>query len=274
MEIGFSSYSGLDFLLFYTALLVAAFAASLFIPAMMRDDGRAGSAGGHEGLAYLSGGPRRFSESVLAKLFAEDKLLIEGKRIAVNGAQSGRTPAEQALLAEHGELSWKRAGQVLSDQSARIDDALVTQGLLMARGDRIVVRTGLILPFVFLLLIGLFRFFAGQALGEPVGFLGGLMVLTAVLAIMRWIRFSPLTRAGIEALDAARAGAARLRSAPRQGEVGMAVGLFGTGVLMGTPYAPLHELRSAQAAGGGGDSGCGDGGGGGCGGGGCGGCGG
>lgn len=58
-----------------------------------------------------------------------------------------------------------------------------------------------------------------------------------------------------------------------QSEVGLGVGLFGMGVLAGTPYAPLHDLRqqSADAGNGAGDGGCS---GGGCGGGGCGGCGG
>ena len=64
-----------------------------------------------------------------------------------------------------------------------------------------------------------------------------------------------------------------MKRAPQASEAGYAVAIFGTGVLVGTPWEPLHAIQRS-----GGDTGTGGGGdGGGCGsgcGGGCGGCGG
>ncbi|VVT13498.1 conserved hypothetical protein [Erythrobacter sp. EC-HK427] len=108
------------------------------------------------------------------------------------------------------------------------------------------------------------------------GFLVGLTALAAVLGIIRFLKFNPRTRAGEQTLAEAQERASRLKSAPRGEEVGFAVALFGTAVLVGTPFEPLHAMRQAQQGGDSGGGGCGsDGGGdGGCGGGGCGGCGG
>lgn len=271
MGIGFSAYSGSQFLLWYGALLVAGFVASIFIPSMMRSDGRTARPDGHEQFAYLNGGTSRFSESVLARLFAQRKLQIRKKRLVAAGAQQGDSDAERALLVEYGELSWRRARQMLAHHAAQIDGTLVQQGLLMQRGDRTVVRLVAVLPLVTALLIGLFRWQAGRAEGEPTGFLVILMLACAGMIFWRFKAIEPQTRAGVEAIREARDEAARLRSAPRQDEVALAVALFGTGVLIGTPFAPLHDLRSTAAGTGGDSSGCGDGG---CGGGGCGGCGG
>ena len=70
-----------------------------------------------------------------------------------------------------------------------------------------------------------------------------------------------------DALAADRARHLRLRQAPQSDEVTLAVALFGTAVLIGSPWEALHSMRTAQ---GGDGSGGADGG---CGGGGCGGCG-
>ena len=94
--------------------------------------------------------------------------------------------------------------------------------------------------------------------------------------VIRLAQFNARTHAGDDAIAETRADMVRLRSAPTSGETGMAVGLFGTAVLVGTPFASLHAMRQPQSGdgGSGGDSGDGAGDGGGCGGGGCGGCGG
>ena len=54
----------------------------------------------------------------------------------------------------------------------------------------------------------------------------------------------------------------RLRKAPTTSEIGLAVALFGTAVLVGSGFADFHTLRHASSDGGGGGSdGGGDGGG-------------
>lgn len=274
MEIGFSSYSGGDFLLFYVLLLAATVAASLWMPGRLRPKGRVVELANPELLAYLGGGPARFADSVLAALVARGALLVEKKELVPTGSEEGETRAESALLREHGTLSWKQVQKTLVPLVDAAERELVSRGLLTAPDERLKLRLLPVLPFVALFLIGLFRRQAGAAEGEPVGFLTVLLVVTVVFAIIRLSRFNPRTHGGDEALERARDAAARLRSAPTNSEAGLAVGLFGTAILVGTPFDSLHAMRQPQSGdAGGGADGDGDGGSG-CGGGGCGGCGG
>jgi len=271
MEIGFSSYDGADFLWFYSALIAACVVAGLWIPAFLRPDGKLAGVEDSELLAYLAGGQPRFVESVVASLFGRRDLRVEKKKIIKSVNARGQTQAEQALLSGVGDLSWSAAKRTLDRHADAADRELVTRGLLMPPDERWSFRLIPVLPYFFLLLLGAFRWQAGTALGEPVGYLTMMMMLVAVFAFVRIVRFNPRTRAGDDVLDQAQESAQRLRSATTPGEAGLAVGLFGTAVLVGTPFAPLHAMRQ-QSSGdaGGSDGGCG---GGGCGGG-CGGCGG
>ncbi len=102
-----------------------------------------------------------------------------------------------------------------------------------------------------------------------------LMVLAAVLCVWRWASVPARTLAGEVALRALMQQSARVRRAPAAGEAALAVALFGTAVLIGTPWEPVNALRAGNgdSGGSGGASSSDSDGGGGCGGG-CGGCGG
>ena len=273
MQIGFAGYSGADFLLFYGLLIIAAIVASIWIPAALRPEGKASQTKNHEELAYLAGGTARFAESVIAALFARKALKVEKKTIVKTARAEGQTTAEKSLLRQVGDLSWDATRKNLDSHADAIDRDLTRKGLLIAPGERLFHRLMPALPYVFLLLLGAFRWQAGSAQGEPVGYLTMMMIVTAILAVVRLAKFNPRTQAGNSVVATAMANAQRLRRATTSGETGLAVGLFGTAVLVGTPYAPLHAMR--QTGGGAGESGGSDGGGdgGGCGGG-CGGCGG
>ncbi len=271
MEIGFASYTGADFLLFYGLLIVAAIVAGVWIPAALRPVGKSSQTADHEELAYLAGGTTRFADSVIAALFARKALRINKKAIIkVEGAQ-GHTSAEKDLLRQVDDLGLSEARVRLVTHADAIDQNLSRKGQLIPRSSRLVFRLLPALPYAFLLLLGAFRWQAGYADGEPVGYLSMLMILVVVLGAVRLLKFNQRTQAGDAILIAATTDAQRLRRATTSGEAGLAVGLFGTAVLMGTPYAPLHAAKYGKG-------GCGTGGGsegaGGCGGGGCGGCGG
>ncbi len=279
MELGFSSYDGGEFLIFYGALIVAAAVAAFWIPGFLRPDGHDQVLSDSEATAYLVGGKQRFAESVTASLFARGALRVEGKRFIKTSRAEGETSAERDLLRHVGDLNWTTAKRRLHDHAAAMDRHLVSKGLLMEQGDRTRLRLFSVAPFVIVFAIGIYRWQAGSGEGEPVGYLTIMLAVIVALGLLRLFASNPRTRAGDEALERAMASSQRLRSATTSGETGLAVGLFGTAVLVGTPYAPLHAMRQAGAgdagaAGGcGGDSGGGDGGSG-CGGGGCGGCGG
>lgn len=275
MEIGFSAYSGSDFLWFYALLLVAACAAALWLPGRLKPEGRGARPDDAELLAYLVGGPARLADSVIAALMARGALRVENKKLVPTGREEGQSKAERALLHDYNGYGWNQVLSVLAGHADAAERQLVSQGLLMRPEERTRVRLLSAAPFAVLLVIGLFRLQAGIAEGEPVGFLIGLLVVTAIIAIVRLVLFNPRTHCGDDALQEARQDAARLRSAPTSGETGLAVGLFGTAVLVGTPFDGLHAMRQDNGGGGGyaGSDGGGDGGSG-CGGGGCGGCGG
>lgn len=273
----FSSWTGSDFLLFYTALLGVGTLAAWWIPANLREAGRRGESYDPEDLALLAGGRAQHADSVIADLYARGGLadMADGKlRVAEPSLQA--SPAGRALLTTHEPIGRREADHLLAVHADRATARLQREGLLLRPEALMRLRWLSILPFAVLIMIGLYRQRAGSAVGEPTGFLVVLLVLTVVLALIRFAKFDRRTIAGIEAVEQLREKSSRLKRAPQPGEAALAVALFGTGVLVGTPWEPVHAMRQQGNgdSGGGGDSGSSSDGGGGDGGGGCGGCGG
>lgn len=280
MEI-FGSYSGTDFLFFYAAMLVTCVFAGLWIPAVLKPVGRYNRIEDVEEIAVLAGGSERHASATLSSLFAKGALERAGKhKLRATRQAAGETSAERAVLGKVGDFTLAQARKTLSDHAGAIEDRMVRNGLLMESGERIRLRLLSVLPYVALFALGLYRQQAGEAQGEPTGLLIALLALTFVFALLRLARIDPRTREGSEALKALEEQSSRMKRAPQGNEAGFAVALFGTAVLVGTPWEPLHAVQRAGGPGGSdggttgddGDDG-GDGGGGGCGGG-CGGCGG
>lgn len=276
----FGSYTGPDFLTFYGSLLVAAGVASLWIPGWLRAEGRGAGSLDSEDAAILAGGRKRLAQAAAADLCAAGALSPGGAgKLAVALHDVSTIPAGKALLRGGGIFDLSEATKRVAERAKEVDARLVSRGLLLDTPGRLALRFLAILPFLTLLALGWYRRQAGEAVGEATGFLTGLMILTAILAIVRFATLSPLTRAGEEQLERVREKSARLRSAPTASEAGMAVALFGTAVLVGTPFAAVHALKqvyNVNSSNGDSGGGCGSSGGGdsGCGGGGCGGCGG
>jgi uncharacterized protein (TIGR04222 family) len=274
----FSSWTGSDFLLFYTALLGLSTLAAWWMPAYLREAGRGGESRDAEDLALLAGGRARHADSVIADLYARGGLadMADGKlRVAEPSLLA--SPAGRALLSAREPIGRREADHLLAVHAARVTARLQREGLLLRPEAMTRLRWLSITPFATLFMIGLYRQRAGSALGEPTGLLVVLLGLTVVLALIRFAKIDQRTVAGIEAVEHSRAKASRLQRAPQPGEAALAVALFGTGVLVGSPWEPVHAMRQQgkNGDGGGSDSGSSDSdGGSGCGGGGCGGCGG
>lgn len=271
----FSSWTGGDFLLFYTMLLVLAVAASWWIPLNLRPRGRSADSLDSESIAFLAGGPQRHAEAVLADLYARGGLLdAGGRKLQVEPGVTPASLAGRAVMSLKGSFRIDSVRKALVPAAEQIVARLRRQGL-MAYGDQISrLRWLSAAPFAVLLLIGLYRERAGSALGEPTGGLIGLMLITAAAMAIRLARFDRRTTGGIETLHRLQDKAERLRRAPKPEEAALAVALFGTAVLVGTPWEAVHAMRqqgSGEASGSGdsdsdGGSGCGGGGCGGCGG--------
>ncbi len=268
----FSSWTGSDFLLFYSVMLALAGALAWRLPAILREAGRRGEARDLESVAVLAGGRRRLADSLLADLYVRGALVeAEKGRLRIAARDHSVTPAAQALLAVDAPLTLAEARRTVALHAERVAARLCRAGLLLRPEEHSRLRLIAILPFVMLFMLGLYRQRAGSALGEPTGFLIALLVLTVVLAVMRFATCDPRTAAGAAAVRELQQRNGRFTRAPRPDEAAMAVALFGTGVLVGTPWEPVHALRQQSGDGGGADgssdggSGCG---------GGCGGCGG
>jgi uncharacterized protein (TIGR04222 family) len=277
----FSSWTGSDFLLFYAALLGFCTFAAWWIPAHLREAGRRGESDDPESLALLAGGRERFADTLLADLFARGALATsDSGKLEVTEPRLPTSPAGRALLAVETPMTLAEARNLLAAHAEQLAARLRRGGLLMRPDELSRLRWLSVTPFAALLMLGVYRQRSGAALGEPTGFLVALMVVTVGIAVFRFFTTDPRTRAGIAAVEQAQSRSARLSRAPQPGEAAMAVALFGTGVLVGTPWEPVHALRQQGSSDGGGsadsgaESGGDSGGDGGCGGGGCGGCGG
>ncbi|UAB77370.1 TIGR04222 domain-containing membrane protein [Erythrobacter sp. SCSIO 43205] len=272
----FSSYSGSDFLVFYVVMLLTCVAAGLWIPANLRPQGKRGEVDDLEEVAVLTGGADRLNVAVLSSLFAKGALESgDKKRLRVKRSEGADGDAERAVLAKVGDFTTSEAHKSIAAQAERVEARLIRRGLLMDSSERLRLRFLSALPYALLFLIGLYRQQAGAALGEPTGFLVVLLIVTFVFGLIRFFTGNKRTIAGQEVVKTMEENGSRLKRAPQANEAGFAVALFGTTVLVGTPWEPVHAARQAGSGGDAGYSGDsdGDGGGSGCGGG-CGGCGG
>ena len=274
MELGLSAFDASEFLLLYGALFIGASVLSVWIPGWIRPDGRDSAADDRYAYAAMSGGKRRYFQTVLAHLLSQEAVDFDStkKALIVKSGGSATDLAERAILGQAGRISWKDATKSLADDWEHVHSKLVSAGLMQSSSDIWQLRFFQSIPFILLLILGLVRWQAGKALGEPVEYLTLFLAITILALCLRFAWVNRLTRGGIAALKRKQRGSTRLRRAPTNGEMGMAVALFGTVVLAGTPYHALHAMHVQRGdAGGCGTSGGSDGG---CGGGGCGGCGG
>ncbi len=240
----FSSWTGSEFLMVYIALLGLCSLAAWWLPARLDAGKRRGESPDAEGLALLAGGRERFADSLLADLFARGGL-ARGPRgtLVVADPRIATSPAGRAVLSAEEPLSLTEARALLDTHAERAAARLRRGGLMLRPEEVSRLRWLSVAPFAVLLMIAFYRERAGTALGEPTGFLIALMVVTAALALFLFFRIDPRTKAGIAEVARQQSASAHLARAPQASEVALAVALFGTGALAGTPWEPLDALR-------------------------------
>ncbi len=275
MDLGLSAYDAGEFLVIYSAMMVFGWLMTVIVPMLFRPAGEPGVPQTAGQYAALASGKSRYAESVMSGLLASGRLELEGKTFHVRDRQAEGGGAETRLMSLGDRFDWKTFVRAIDSGYETDRDTLRAAGLLDGPGKAFKVRALSVVPLIVIILFGLHRFDAGRDLGEPVGVLGVLIALGAVIVVWRLLAGFRRTRAGDRALKEARQEHVGLKRAPTNEQMALGVAIFGTAVLAGTPYDPLHAMRH----GGGGDAGSagdggGDGGGSGCGGGGCGGCGG
>ena len=273
MSLGPFDLTGGPFLQLYGALLVLTLIAGFIIPRWLRPEGRAPRNTDTDHLAFLAGGAPRLAETVTARLLATRQLVMDGKKFLAGGP-GGATPTERSVLALPQPSNWSAILRAIVGHVDPIRERLIADGLWMDGWTGLQLRFWQTSPYFLLFAFGWIKLQIGEARGRPVGYLTALLVVTAVLALIRFAVLDRRTRAGREVLGEARERSERLRRAPAEGEAGLAVALFGTTVLVGSAWGDFHRMRTSDSSSGGDGGSSSDGGGGGCGGGGCGGCGG
>ncbi|MCP5397578.1 MAG: TIGR04222 domain-containing membrane protein [Sphingomonadaceae bacterium] len=269
-------WTGGPFLMLYVALLVGAITAGFAIPAWLRPQGNSRRIDDPEEMAVLTGGKKRHAEVVASSLLARGGLeMLDKRRMAPGKAQVAKSSAERAVSNLVAPISFGDIGKAIALDSEAIEQRLIDRGQMMESGTAWQMRIFQTLPYLALMVFGYMKLEIGLSRDKPVGFLAILLIITALIALVRFFYVNRSTKGGIEAVKYAQSQSDRLRRAPTGEETATAVALFGTAVLVGTPFSDFHTMRQSST---GGDSGsCGsDGGGdggGGCGGG-CGGCGG
>lgn len=278
MGLGPFDLTGGAFLTLYAGLFVASVIAGIIIPRWLRPEGRERPIEDAEQAAWLTGGATRHVDAVVTRLLTTGALSVEKQKIAI--AASGPGAVEAALRGLPNPAPWPRVMAAVSRHSRAVEAQLVQAGLLIDQGTAWQLRFWQTTPYALLFLFGAIKWQVGVMRDKPVGFLSLFLVVTAVAALIRFALADRRTRGAMAALARLRERSDRLRRAPTEGEMPMAVALFGTTVLAGSAFDGYHTLRAASSGdsstttgdSSSGSSGCGGGGGGG--GGGCGGCGG
>lgn len=240
---------GEQFLLLYLVLLGVAVLAGLVIPRWLRPEGRRQVVEDPDRLAYLAGGARRFGDAVVARLLGTGALAMIGRNeFAPTPGATSASGAEAGVLALRGPVSWTAIERALKPHAQPMARQLRDSGLLLSPHERSGLGGWAVLPYALVFAFGAIKLTIGVMRDKPVGFLAGLLIVTAVLALIRYATIDRRTRGGLAALADARRRAERLKGAPTNAEMGLAVALFGTAVLAGSGYADFHRLRTPASS--------------------------
>jgi uncharacterized protein (TIGR04222 family) len=245
-------------------------------------------------VAYLAGGPKNVMTSAIAKLLNDEHLDLKPPGYldaAGKDLPPGVADMEKIIHGQVRRSPLSRLDDLLHPlwgAFERISSRLRQEGYLFDESDRL---RHTVLPSLLplcVILLGVIKILVGMTRNRPVFFLVVLCGVSLFL-VYRFMKSDERTPAGIALVDRLRKENAAMeyqaswRFHELSGEdVVLATGLFGTGILVGGPFAMLDQILHPPRKHGGGDGGsdgggvgCSSGGcGGGCGGGGCGGCGG
>lgn len=254
-----------------------------------------------EQAAYLAGQKNRLATAAIARLVDRQYAAIDGNNgdrlIRKSGAGEPHSPVERAVLkalpldrTDKGALARlaDTAEGAFAEEIHAMEEAGYVNSNAKAKSHAIMGA----LPLIFVILgLGLPRLVLGIQNGKPVLFLVITLIFASIIAFMMTFAQLLRTRKGDAALKRLQTANANLkagsawknspsRGIPPETTAAMAVALFGTVVLAGSPLERLKEWYPRQTtdgsgsgcstgcgtSGGGGDGGGGDGGGSGCGG--------
>lgn len=290
--------SGPEFLFIYVVVLGVGTIAAVGFRRWLRSPGGAapthlaGNLSPYE-IAYLAGGAQGAVDAAIVRLLHQGVLrcaATPGKLARGNeNLPSKAEPIEKVVsgaVGTGGDTPTAKVRAAVSATTQTLDRRLVDMGLVLSGAQRDRVQAASAFVILAIGCFGLIKVFVGVSRERPVGILIALLVLTAIVALVFFLKRPLRSRRGDAVLaqlrhenSALQYGARKDAAALAATDLVLAFGLFGTGILAGGPLRNMlpafKNAQGATAAGSsgsscGGTSGCG-GGGGGCGGGGCGG---
>lgn len=237
--------SGQGFITVYLVLLLGALAMGWVLPVWLRPDGRVQNLQNPFELACLAGGATRYAETLVVGLMQAGHLRLreEGGFEPLHPV-AGQSGAEVIVLGLPAGTDWATLVSSLWSAASWVELRLIARGLWVSRAEWWQIRGWASLPYLLVLLFGSIRWEVGLLHRQPVPLLGWLLWLTLLAGLLRFATIDRKTRAGTAVLAQARAQADPLRQDRRLEQAPMAVALFGTAVLAGTPYEVLDRLRS------------------------------
>jgi len=237
--------SAQEFLALYAVLLLAAVAMGWVLPHWLRPDGKALISQHPFELACLSGGPTRYAETLVVGLMQAGHLALrEGKGFEPLHPVAGHSSAEVTVLGLAPGSDWATLECSLWSAANWVELRLIARGLWLSRTEWWEMRGWACLPYALVLIFGAIRWEVGLLHHQPVPYLSGLLLATLLGGAVRCVTIDRRTQGGAQVLARAMGEAQDLRRDRRLDKAQMAVALFGTTVLVGTPYEALHRLRS------------------------------
>ncbi|MBB3953147.1 TIGR04222 domain-containing membrane protein [Novosphingobium sediminicola] len=236
--------SGEQFLAVYAALLLAAAGMAWVLPHWLRPDGRTLVLHHPFELACLSGGATRYAETLVVTLMQAGHLALRDEsHFEPLRPTAGLSRAEVTVLGLPPGTDWAMLMASLWGAIHWVELRLIARGLWVDRADWWRIRGWACLPYVLVLIFGVVRWEIALLHHQPVPYLGWLLLAALVGGILRCATIDRRTRGGARVLTRARREARNLGRGHQMEQAQMAVALFGTEVLMGTPYEALHRLR-------------------------------
>ena len=296
-------FTGPTFLVFFALATIMAIAASLLLRWVLRaseapSDAKLSDMDPLQLALLQDQGRIRFAQAGMAALVSSGRAAFGEETSTILGIKVGNTPTfrvEPHPVIEDSECLRRLQRHLSALGTAKLADAVKEAYAGARQEEEELKQRGLLTdawygspklwltaaPLLAVLMLGLAKISVGIARDRPVAFLVIGCAVVAIIMFVGFFRKPRRTTAGDKILAAARLEYQALRRATEQGaasvepaSLALAVGLFGTTFLAGSPLDQLHSHWPRNVDGGGASGGCGGGcGGGGCGGG-CGGCGG
>jgi len=245
-------YSGIDFLSLYLKLLLGAGVFGFILLRLLNSNVTPVGELTPDEIALLSGGAARVLDALEVRLLASEQLQYSPITNELTPGNDARQVADNFLALQLCNVRNRRdrhAQRALEAQIVTpIAQRLELQGLLLSASARFQIGLLSCLPILALMGFGGLKVMIGLSRGKPISFLVVVLVLSAIICLITYIK-RPVVSAGVAPwLRAHRKRLKRLGDSPTKSEWPNAVALFGMSALTGTALASYASWRQPPSS--------------------------